>query len=473
VASSSVGVSSLSKVEAIFRNPALYELASRIRRQDRRKGGRRRRYPDYMVLAFEALVSVYESARQVEAELAHPAVWGLIRRIVRERFPTQPSMHLPAEPMRRFHYHYARDRHLCDPDVLAQIISLHREVAAGQARSLGLLDPAGQGSFTKPDLSRLLHADGKVITSLYKAHPGDTRVDRKTGEMKSVRYEPDAGLHFEGDGEVAWGTKFVLVATRSSDERGRIILDLEWVAKPGGEAAVAMACFRRLAPLVPGAQGVVYDTALRGAHHQVLLRELGLIPINRVTAEAKGVSTPRRRDGRRVEKSVHVEDKQLRLSDGTTRTIQLYARAGAIGIGELTESGDLRFIELARVRTHRFQDKAGLYRWYNDYALPTPYGGKTVTVRLHSTEADVARRLNRTENVRPIPVSDPHFARLYARRNDAESINRGVVDSLYLGRAHSVGHLRQQANLLGYALMVNSLALFTAGRPAPPTARAA
>jgi hypothetical protein len=91
-------------------------------------------------------------------------------------------------------------------------------------------------------------------------------------------------------------------------------------------------------------------------------------------------------------------------------------------------------------------------------------------VRLHSTEADVARRLNRTENVRPIRVSDPHFARLYARRNDAESINRRVVDSLYLGRAHSVGHLRQQANLLGYALMVNSLALFTAGRPAPPTA---
>jgi hypothetical protein len=33
------------------------------------------------------------------------------------------------------------------------------------------------------------------------------------------------------------------------------------------------------------------------------------------------------------------------------------------------------------------------------------------------------------------------------------------VDSLYLGRAHSVGHARQLANLLGYALMVNGLAL--------------
>ena len=50
-------------------------------------------------------------------------------------------------------------------------------------------------------------------------------------------------------------------------------------------------------------------------------------------------------------------------------------------------------------------------------------------------------------------------ARLYGRRSDAESINRGLEDSLYLRRAHSVGHARQHVNLLGYALMVNSLAL--------------
>src|SRR5439155_21502298 len=150
-------------------------------------------------------------------------------------------------------------------------------------------------------------------------------------------------------------------------------------------------------------------------------------------------ATPRRKDGRRIEKSVHVEDKVIRLPDGARRTLRLYARAGAVGIGELTESGDLRFEELARVRTHRFRDKGGLYRWYNDYSLPASYGGGTVSVRLHATEKDRARRLNRTENVRPIPASDPHFARLYARRNDAESINRGVVDSLYLGRAQRVG----------------------------------
>jgi hypothetical protein len=67
--------------------------------------------------------------------------------------------------------------------------------------------------------------------------------------------------------------------------------------------------------------------------------------------------------------------------------------------------------------------------------------------------------LNRTENVRPIPQGDPDFARIYARRNDAESINRALDDTFYLGRAHSLGRRRQLIEVLGYALTVNSLAL--------------
>ena len=48
-----------------------------------------------------------------------------------------------------------------------------------------------------------------------------------------------------------------------------------------------------------------------------------------------------------------------------------------------------------------------------------------------------------------------------------------MVDSMYLGRAHSVGHLRQQVNLLGYALMVNSLSLLLARSNASPPLPAA
>ena len=204
---------------------------------------------------------------------------------------------------------------------------------------------------------------------------------------------------------------------------------------------------------------MIYDTALRGAHHQVLLREMGLMPVNRVTAAVAGSKKPRRAEGRRVEKSLHIEDREVVLADGSRRTIHIYARGGAVGLGELTDRGELDFVELRRIRTSRKQDGTGLFRWYNDYELPPAYGGKTVTVRLHGNDEDAARKFNRTENVRPIAAGDPDFKKLYARRSDSESINRGLEDTLYLNRAHSVGHARQHVNLLGYALMVNSLAL--------------
>jgi hypothetical protein len=170
-------------------------------------------------------------------------------------------------------------------------------------------------------------------------------------------------------------------------------------------------------------------------------------------------SGPRRdtRD-RRVEKLVFVETKSVRQSDGTHKKVDLYARAGTIGIGILTADGDLAFSPLPRVRTHRNADKGG-YRWYNDYRLPERLGGSIVTVRLHGNAEDAARRFNRTENVRPIPPDDPGFPELFRRRNDAESINRALEDTLWLGRAHSLGHRRQLLNLLGYAVMLNSLAL--------------
>jgi hypothetical protein len=467
VSRSVVGVPKLERVEAVVTNPAIYELAELIPDADRTRGGRRRRYPEYMWLIYEALISVYGSARQVEAELSHPVVWDFIRDHARRRHPKDMSRWLPDTPMRRHHYLYARNRYLTNPIVLGQLCETHRTLAADQARALGLMDPDGPGSWTHPDLSRMLHADGKVITPLYRAKPGDTRTDPTTGEIRILLADPDGGLHIEGDGEAAWGTKFVLVAARTTDPHGRVILDIEWVPKPGGEAATAMECFARVAPLVPGAHGVVYDTALRGVHHQTLLRNLGLLPINRVTAAHAGAKTPRRAD-RRVEKSAHVEDKTITV-DGRSTPISLYSRGGAIGIGELTETGDLSFTELTRFRTHRNQDKSGKYRWYNDYRLPDHLSGQTITVRLHGTAEDEARRFNRTENVRPIPPTDPDFARLYPRRNDSESINRNLEDTLWLGRAHSIGHTRQHLNLLGYALMVNSLALHRHRRHRPAT----
>jgi hypothetical protein len=143
--------------------------------------------------------------------------------------------------------------------------------------------------------------------------------------------------------------------------------------------------------------------------------------------------------------------------DGHPVSVPLYAQDGAIGIGRLTNRGQMVFdrsgASAPTVRATRAAPTAG----YNDYRLPDRLGGGTVTVRLHGNDEDMTRRFNRTENVRPIPPSDPDFARLYARRNDAESINRNLEDTLFLGRAHSLGRLRQQVDLIGYALLVNGM----------------
>src|SRR5437667_1791675 len=188
-ASTSSGVATLDRVEAILRNPAVYELAALVPRPRQGEGGRPRGYPDYMYLVYEALISVYGSARQVEAELAHRAVWKVMRRAVKRQFPDDPRMRLPSRPMRRHHYLYGRNRFLSSPAVLTRLGMAHRELAATQARQLGLLDPSGAGSWTHPDLTRLLHADGKVISPLFSGRLGDERVDQRTGAVHQVRYE--------------------------------------------------------------------------------------------------------------------------------------------------------------------------------------------------------------------------------------------------------------------------------------------
>ena len=278
------GVAALERLEALIANPELYALADAVPTTNPSAGGRPRQYPTFVWILYDALLSVYGSARRVEAELAHPVVWRHLRGLVQCRFPDDSSRWLPSSPMRRHHCLYGRTRWPTEPDVFDALRSLHQNAAVDQARQLGLLDPNGSGSWTHPSLSRMLYADGKVLTPLYRAHPEDVRIDPNTSEIRPARAERDGALHFEGTGETAWGTKWVHVAVRSEDVHGRIILDVDWVPSPGGEAQTAMNSFAGLAPLCPGAQGVIYDTALRGVHHQRLLRDLGWLSVNRVTA---------------------------------------------------------------------------------------------------------------------------------------------------------------------------------------------
>ncbi len=92
-------------------------------------------------------------------------------------------------------------------------------------------------------------------------------------------------------------------------------------------------------------------------------------------------------------------------------------------------------------------------------------------MRLHTNDEDRRREFNRTENVRQIPPGDPDFEVLYKRRNDAESINRHLDDTLWLRRVHSVSAQRQLLNLITYAIGVNAMSMHVRRQGlAPPAA---
>jgi hypothetical protein len=101
--SSRGGVPDLERVEAIINNDAIYTLAEIIPDTDTTRGGRQRHYPTYMWIVYEALISVYGSARKVDAELSHPVVWDFLRNAMRARFAHRPDQWLPPTPMRRHH----------------------------------------------------------------------------------------------------------------------------------------------------------------------------------------------------------------------------------------------------------------------------------------------------------------------------------------------------------------------------------
>lgn len=63
------------------------------------------------------------------------------------------------------------------------------------------------------------------------------------------------------------------LSPRSTDVHGRVILDVKWAPSPGGEAASVIDSITNLALLCSGAQGIIYDTALRGVRHQRLMSD--------------------------------------------------------------------------------------------------------------------------------------------------------------------------------------------------------
>jgi len=212
------------KVDALIDYDALHACAAAFPgRPSPEIGSRRRLYPPWYIIFFCALVTVFKSARHADTELARPGAWEHVRERYAQRYPSEPP--LPDQPIRRHHWQYAKN--LVGPNAWESIRSVFESTAADTARQLGLFDPEGPGSWTHPDLNRIMYGDSKCVTPLFKAKPGDTKVDPITGQIRTLRADPDASNHTTGSGTVVHGIKVAFLMGRTDYVHGRVMLAFE------------------------------------------------------------------------------------------------------------------------------------------------------------------------------------------------------------------------------------------------------
>lgn len=163
------------------------------------------------------------------------------------------------------------------------------EGAARRATEVGLADPS-TASINRIHGTNAVVLDGKVFTSPIGTREV-TRLDEKTGEIITIRRDPDVGQHYEG-GDVkkpVWGHKFVLACIRSPFAGHRVILGVQHV--PDGDGHGENGAFVDLAldiaARLPGVSAFITDGALRGKQINQIQQRSGAIH----------VSIPRRHDG--------------------------------------------------------------------------------------------------------------------------------------------------------------------------------
>jgi hypothetical protein len=241
---------------------------------------------------------------------------------------------------------------------------------------------------------------------------------------------------------------------------------LRWPALPPGRAPIPAHDTGLQEGITPGRVGHithhVHDGALTGRHNQELLRDLGIVLINRPRAARREKAGGR--VIRRVPRGAITDSLDLRRPDGGHGRLDLYQRDGAYGVGALDSEGRTLFIPLAVERVHAYENRNGTFRFYVDVQL-TPedaerYGRAVVTLPVYTTKKDEAKEFKRAANVRAIPPGSPGFWIYEQLRADSESFNRSIEDSLYRHeRAHSVGWRRQWIDLLGLSVLTNALTL--------------
>jgi hypothetical protein len=246
----------------------------------------------------------------------------------------------------------------------------------------------------------------------------------------------------------------------------RVILDVFDATQDTPEGDLAVDSARDLVGLLPGTQAMLYDGAGGHGKNNRAIYGIGILPVTRMTKAPGGRPKEHPFGPVRVHKA-----------DGTKGSIQVHFLGGAPHAMEILDDGSIELVLLPRVTTKPEGRCGEARRWYNEHTVPEELGGGIIRIRVSGTKADEMNGFNREELIRAIPESDPDWQRLYGRRNDAESGNRVLDDSMRRERAHSVGRPGIYADLLAWAGFQNAQTRALYGRrrvgPSPEALMAA
>ena len=398
--------------------------------------GRKRIHPASMVFVYGALVRHFRSATRLDNELK-AGLWDTIRQRNVAAGRPDPG----ANPFTYHHFAHWRNLIACDGELLAGIANRFTRLAVAHARQAGLLTTSGGGSVTHPHPARTIYGDGTVVRPIYR---------QPRGEPSGRRVDPSAAIHTRHDGHI-YGNNFVWFATRSPEPHSRIVLAVDRVPEPGKEAATAVDLVEAIHDIAgPGLQAVVYDGAFQGVHIDRIMRNNGLVVVNKVAAAAvadDGTVTPKQRPYTTV---TH------QISRNRTCRHTLHVRNGTIVDVALADDGSPVVVgEAVRRQVKRARRSDGTWRFNLAVTIPCPHGDFEHWTSPHATDTEAWR----PEHLRLLPPDDPTFQKLYGLRNDLEALNNTFKRSLLVNRATSVGWERQLIDMYSYAVLHNSTAI--------------
>lgn len=448
-------VSDFDKIAAIISFPAVAAIAEQLSVHDPREGGRPRKNSVFsLVLAHVVTKTVYEGrVRKAMTNIRDPRQWAWMAETVRATYPDRPDFWLNAEPMNRSQYLYFRDRYIAGPAGHSVYASQLEEHAISLMSEMGLCQPGGPGSFTRPHRSRQLGADGVVIRPASDQRQGEAITDRETGEITGRRRgDSDISEYHEGGKEEpTYGHKLEVLSARGDGWYTRVILAVDSVK--GGEMATLKPILGRLLPRLPGVQGVLNDAAMRGEMIEYLAREHGVIGTAPTTASKKGD----RHLNTRKEKEAFLQTVSARRFDGGVVDVELWVRGGEVCTIRHNETGERVWFPLTLDRVKR-AGRRGAFRFYCDYT--TADGAKITLLPLLPTDQDQQRKFNRCENYRVFPPGSDGYSAIYGGRSDTESSNRELKDALWQRRSNVYRRRRVLADTLAWAIGHNAIAAY-------------